>query len=261
MSSHTWHPAKFAEYVKNFSDIDLTYVILVLAPISSLTPSRAQILQWRTKLCVRRLPSRLEQVQFYQITHQEACRKFKSQETKEIALHKWIASSVNPSLHSSTLEAIRTETGRRKVTLREIRKKLKASFSPGLMALKAETSTMYKDLLEEARWASTSPDKWIEKWNTTFQKAVRHDTNEIKGANAIHDFIQAVGAKFEPTWAEARRRKVILRETTKKLKASFSPGLMVLKSNTETQVSTRKLPSVPKNDYLSNLRSRALAFE
>lgn len=62
MSSHTWHPAKFAEYVKNFSDIDLAYVISVLAPISSLTPSWAQILQWRTELCVRRLPSRLEQV-------------------------------------------------------------------------------------------------------------------------------------------------------------------------------------------------------
>ncbi|KAG6215054.1 hypothetical protein E4U34_005880, partial [Claviceps purpurea] len=64
-------------------------------------------------------------------------------------------------------------------------------------------------LLEEARWASTNPDKCIEKWNTTYQKAVRHDINEIKGANTIHDFIQAVGAKFEPTWAEAKKVKLV----------------------------------------------------
>ncbi|KAG6125035.1 hypothetical protein E4U38_007974 [Claviceps purpurea] len=77
-------------------------------------------------------PTMLEAIQFYNIVHQEACRKFKAQEAKELALHKWIAST-----------------------------------------------------------------------------AVRHDINEIKGANAIHDFIQAVGAKFEPTWAEAKKVKLV----------------------------------------------------
>ncbi|KAG6114338.1 hypothetical protein E4U13_003389 [Claviceps humidiphila] len=154
-------------------------------------------------------PTMLEAIQFYHVVHLEACRKFKAREAKELALHKWIASTVDPSLHSSTLETIRTETGRRQVTLREITKKLKDSFSPGLMVLKAETSTMYKDILDEARWASTSPDKWMEKWNTIYQKALRHDINEIKGANAIHDFIQAVGTKFEPTWAEAKKVKLV----------------------------------------------------
>ncbi|KAG6215436.1 hypothetical protein E4U34_005651 [Claviceps purpurea] len=123
-------------------------------------------------------PTMLEAIQFYNVVHQEACRKFKAQEAKELALHKWIASTVNPSLHSSTLETIRAETERRQVTLREITKKLKDSFSPGLMIIKAETSTI-------------------------------HDINEIKGANAIHDFIQAVGAKFEPTWAEAKKVKLV----------------------------------------------------
>ncbi|KAG5931243.1 hypothetical protein E4U59_000472, partial [Claviceps monticola] len=141
------------------------------------------------------IPTMLEAIQFYHVIHQEACTA--------------AGSTVNPNLHSSTLEEIRTETGRRQITLREITKKLKDSFSPGLMVLKAETSTLYKDLLEEARWDSTSPDKWIERWNTTYQKAVRHDINEIQGANAIHDFIQAVGANFEPTWAEAKKIKLV----------------------------------------------------
>ncbi|KAG6300568.1 hypothetical protein E4U09_006653 [Claviceps aff. purpurea] len=152
-------------------------------------------------------PTMLEAIQYHHVLHIEACRKHKSQETKELAIHKWIAITVNPSLHSSTLETIRAETGRRQVSLREITKKLKGSFSPGSMVLTAETATQYKELLNDARWANTNPDKWIENWNTVYQKAVRQDINEIKGANAIQDFIQAVGAQFEPTWAEAKRRK------------------------------------------------------
>ncbi|KAG5952027.1 hypothetical protein E4U57_006430, partial [Claviceps arundinis] len=58
-------------------------------------------------------PTMLEAIQYYHVLHLEACRKHKNQETKKLAILKWIAITVNPSLHSSTLEAIRAETGRR----------------------------------------------------------------------------------------------------------------------------------------------------
>ncbi|KAG6312975.1 hypothetical protein E4U22_001359, partial [Claviceps purpurea] len=77
------------------------------------------------------------------------------------------------------------------------------------MVLTAETATQYKELLNDARWANTSPDTWMEKWNTVYQKAVRQNINEIKGINAIQDFIQAVGTQFEPTWAEAKKVKLV----------------------------------------------------
>ncbi|KAG6220021.1 hypothetical protein E4U26_006970, partial [Claviceps purpurea] len=77
------------------------------------------------------------------------------------------------------------------------------------MILTAETATQYKELLNDARWANTSPDTWMEKWNTVYQKAVRQNINEIKGINAIQDFIQAVGTQFEPTWAEAKKVKLV----------------------------------------------------
>ncbi|KAG5970547.1 hypothetical protein E4U56_007606 [Claviceps arundinis] len=134
-------------------------------------------------------PTMLEAIQYYHVLHLEACRKHKNQETKKLAILKWIAITVNPSLHSSTLEAIRAETGRRA--------------QARLMVLTAETATQYKELLNDARWANTSPDKWIKKWNTVYQKAKRQNINEIQGVNAIQHFIQAVGAQFEPTWAEA----------------------------------------------------------
>ncbi|KAG6067169.1 hypothetical protein E4U32_004546 [Claviceps aff. humidiphila group G2b] len=175
-------------------------------------PSNAVLEQYITDRSTRNhVPqaTMLEAIQFYHLVHFDACSKYESQEAKEIVLHTWIANTVNPSLHSLTLEAIRTETGRRQVTLREITKKLKSSFSPGLMNLKDETATLYKELLDEARWASTSPDKWIEKWNNVYHKAVRHDIDEIKGANAILKFIQAVGVNFEPTWAKTKIMKLI----------------------------------------------------
>ncbi|KAG6089100.1 hypothetical protein E4U15_004190 [Claviceps sp. LM218 group G6] len=98
-------------------------------------------------------PTMLEAIQYYHVLHIEACRKHKLQEVKELAIHKWIAITVNPRL----------------------------------MVLTAETATQYKELLNDARWANTSPDKWIEKWNTVYQKALRQNINEIQGASAIQE--------------------------------------------------------------------------
>ncbi|KAG6027870.1 hypothetical protein E4U40_001332 [Claviceps sp. LM458 group G5] len=139
-------------------------------------------------------PTMLEAIQYYHVVHMEACRKHKYQETKELAIHKWIALTVNPSLHSSVHFGIHPRGDRPQTRL---------------MVLTAETATQYKELLNDARWANTSPDKWIEKWNTIYQKAARQNINEIKGPNAIQDFIQAVGAQFEPTWAEAKKVKMV----------------------------------------------------
>ncbi|KAG5985849.1 hypothetical protein E4U52_000872 [Claviceps spartinae] len=187
-------------------------------------------------------PTMLEAVQYYHVLHIEACWKHKSKEAKELAIHKWIATTVNPSLHSSTLETIRAETGRREVTLREVTKKLKESFSPGLMVLTAETATQYKELLNDARWANTSPDKWIEKWNTIYQKAMRLNINEVQGVNAIQDFIQAVGAQFEPTWAEAKKVKLVEYN-------SDLPDNITLKSVAEEFMRYRKATRVFDQDH------------
>ncbi|KAG6199242.1 hypothetical protein E4U10_005224 [Claviceps purpurea] len=113
-------------------------------------------------------PTMLEAVQFYDVIHQEACRKYKTEEAKQTVIYKWIASTVNPSLHQSTLEQIRKETGKREVSLRKIAKTLKV-----------------------------------------YQKAKTYDINEIKGPNAIRDFIHAVGTQFNPTWARAKLVKMI----------------------------------------------------
>ncbi|KAG6141547.1 hypothetical protein E4U38_006665 [Claviceps purpurea] len=154
-------------------------------------------------------PTMLEAVQFYDVIHQEACRKYKTEEAKQTVIYKWIASTVNPSLHQSTLKQIRKETGKREVSLRKIAKTLKGSFSPGMMIMTAEISTVYVNHLAEAKLANTHPDKWVEKWYTVYQKAKTYDINEIKGPNAIRDFIHAVGTQFDPTWARAKLVKMI----------------------------------------------------
>ncbi|KAG6062629.1 hypothetical protein E4U32_002118, partial [Claviceps aff. humidiphila group G2b] len=41
-------------------------------------------------------PTMLEAIQYYHVLHIEACRKHKFQEAKELAIHKWIAITVNP---------------------------------------------------------------------------------------------------------------------------------------------------------------------
>ncbi|KAG6309180.1 hypothetical protein E4U22_004180 [Claviceps purpurea] len=64
-------------------------------------------------------PSMLETIQYYNVIHQKECRKYKTQEAKQTMIHKWIANSVNPSLHQSILEQIRKATDKREVSLRK----------------------------------------------------------------------------------------------------------------------------------------------
>ncbi|KAG6078719.1 hypothetical protein E4U15_004141 [Claviceps sp. LM218 group G6] len=163
-------------------------------------------------------PTMLEALQFYNVIHQEERRKYKTQEAKQTAIYKWIADSVNPSLHQSTLAKIRKDTGKREVSLRKITKTLKESFSPGLMVITGEI--LYVKYLAEAKLANTHPDRWIEKWYAIYQKAVTYDVNEIQGPNAIRDFVQAVGAQFEPIWARGKLGKMV--EYNDKLPADFT---------------------------------------
>ncbi|KAG5950742.1 hypothetical protein E4U58_001473 [Claviceps cyperi] len=144
------------------------------------------------------MPTTLEVIQYYHVVHIEACRKHKSQDTKEIAVQN--GNHCQSQSHSSTLESIQAETGCRQVSLREISKPKSSYFSRINVThdLKRQRN-MHKELLNDARWANTSPDKWIEKWNTVYKKAVRQDINKIKGTKEIQDFIQTVGAQFEPT--------------------------------------------------------------
>ncbi|KAG5913128.1 hypothetical protein E4U61_007329 [Claviceps capensis] len=116
-------------------------------------------------------------------------------ESPDIEVLEQITITVYPGLHSSTPESIRAETGRRQVSLREIAKKLKESFSPGLMVGKHQPRQM------DRKVEHSLPELQ--------QKAVRQDIKEIEGSNAIQDFIQAVDAQFEPTWAEARKVKMV----------------------------------------------------
>ncbi|KAG5987007.1 hypothetical protein E4U52_007990 [Claviceps spartinae] len=162
----------------------------------------------------------LEALQFYNVIHQEECRKYKTQEAKQTAIYKWIANSVNPSLHQSILAKIRKDTGKREVSLRKITKTLKESFSPGLMVITGEISTLYVKYLAEAKLANTHPDRWIEKWYAIYQKAVTYDVNEIQGPNAIRHFVQAVGAQFDPIWARGKLGKMV--EYNDKLPADFT---------------------------------------
>ncbi|KAG5932538.1 hypothetical protein E4U59_007439, partial [Claviceps monticola] len=136
-------------------------------------------------------------------------RRYKEQEVKEGTIHSWMASTVLPSVHASVLAKIRIDTSTSQVSPRQLAKELEARFAQDPVVSTAATSSRYKDLLQQARMANVEPERWIADWDVIYQKALYQDIPEVKGPNTIRDFLRAVGARFEPSWANGKLSKLI----------------------------------------------------
>ncbi|KAG6234006.1 hypothetical protein E4U26_007869 [Claviceps purpurea] len=136
-------------------------------------------------------------IQYHLMLYQEQVRRYKEQESKERTIHSWMASTVLPSVHASVLAKIRKDATTSHVTPRQVAKELKARFAQDSVVSSAATSSRYKDLLQQAHMANVEPERWIADWNVIYQKGISQDILEVKGPNAIRDFLRAVGAHLE----------------------------------------------------------------
>ncbi|KAG6323086.1 hypothetical protein E4U44_002895 [Claviceps purpurea] len=148
-------------------------------------------------------------IQYHLMLYQEQVRRYKEQESKERTIHSWMASTVLPSVHASVLAKIRKDATTSHVTPRQVAKELKARFAQDPVVSSAATSSRYKDLLQQAHMANVEPERWIADWNAIYQKGISQDILEVKGPNAIRDFLRAVGARFEPAWAHGKLAKLV----------------------------------------------------
>ncbi|KAG6269174.1 hypothetical protein E4U48_004375 [Claviceps purpurea] len=148
-------------------------------------------------------------IQYHLMLYQEQVRRYKEQESKERTIHSWMASTVLPSVHASVLAKIRKDATTSHVTPRQVAKELKARFAQDSVVSSAATSSRYKDLLQQAHMANVEPKRWIADWNVIYQKGISQDILEVKGPNAIRDFLRAMGARFEPAWAHGKLAKLV----------------------------------------------------
>ncbi|KAG6237380.1 hypothetical protein E4U25_002738 [Claviceps purpurea] len=107
-------------------------------------------------------------------------------------VHSWMASTVLPSVHASVLAKIRKDATTSHVTPRQVAKELKARFAQDSVVSSAATSSRYKDLLQQAHMANVEPKRWIADWYVIYQKGISQDILEVKGPNAIRDFLRAL---------------------------------------------------------------------
>ncbi|KAG6090797.1 hypothetical protein E4U30_007960, partial [Claviceps sp. LM220 group G6] len=141
--------------------------------------------------------------------YHEQVRLYKEQEVKERTVHSWIASTVLPSVHAAVLAQVRKEKGTHNITLRQFTKELKTRFAQDPVVSSAATSTQYLDLLRQAHMGNVEPERWIADWNIIYQKAISQNIREVEGPNAIRDFLLAVGARFQPAWAQTKIAQMI----------------------------------------------------
>ncbi|KAG5912907.1 hypothetical protein E4U61_007656 [Claviceps capensis] len=120
---------------------------------------------------------------------------------KEQQIQLWISACVESNAYNTITSRLTTDTGKSDFSLRQPVKALKKKFSPGDYILKASLSSQYKALLQDAHRANTNPDRWLDAWVTLYPRASRVKNPELKGPNAVRDFLSAVGNRFEPDWA------------------------------------------------------------
>jgi hypothetical protein len=97
-------------------------------------------------------------------------------------------------------------------TIRQLVKEIKRHFAPWIRSMRDETQRIYRSVLQEAWSGETEPDQWYLKWNKAYLGAQVEKIPDIEGSLAIHDFLEAVGARYEPSWARAKRDSIIIRE-------------------------------------------------
>ncbi|KAG5956865.1 hypothetical protein E4U58_006353 [Claviceps cyperi] len=103
---------------------------------------------------------------------------------KQSRLHtvrRWIATTVDPSVHMITIRDIRNKLDRSPadddadetddISVREIVVYLRDKFAPNTTNIKTGILKRYNQHLEEAKRANTSFDNWIVQWNVLYHRA------------------------------------------------------------------------------------------
>ncbi|KAG5975313.1 hypothetical protein E4U56_003845 [Claviceps arundinis] len=148
-------------------------------------------------------------IQYHHMLYQEQVRLYKEQEVKERTVHSWIASTILPSVHAAVLAQVRKEKGTHNITLRQFTKELKARFAQDPVFLSELTESDIVGAFFLPNLGNVEPERWIADWNVIYQKAMSQNIREVEGPNAIRDFLMAVGARFQPAWAQGKIAKMI----------------------------------------------------
>ncbi|KAL2255162.1 hypothetical protein VTK26DRAFT_3946 [Humicola hyalothermophila] len=76
--------------------------------------------------------------------------------------------------------------------------------APTTLSIEARVRSDYNKHLEIARQRGVNPERWIAEFERVYQTACEYRIPEVQGSTATLAFLDAVGARIEPTWAKTK---------------------------------------------------------
>ena len=125
---------------------------------------------------------------------------YTEREKNEQTVRTWIAQTVEPSIYTLVTNELSAKQG--DFSIRELLKGIKTQIAPSYSNMVQTTRLFYKETLREASQGNTRPDLWYIKWIKAYHEGSFYNIPEVQGTLAIREFIQAVGTRMAPDWAQ-----------------------------------------------------------
>lgn len=122
-------------------------------------------------------------------------------------LQRWVSSTVNPKVYDAARAKTQQDTNICRATLRALRDIL---LGPTETIRQMNAAAKYRSVLEAAKRPGVNPQRWILDFYAAFRYAQETDIAEIKDVRALYNFLDAIGTRIRPMWAERKREEIMI---------------------------------------------------
>ncbi|KAF1935985.1 hypothetical protein EJ02DRAFT_427926 [Clathrospora elynae] len=121
-------------------------------------------------------------------------------------MYNWTMATVDARLLAPAM--ILLSTGEDQL-LQALIKQIKSELAPTDSHTKELVRAEYRASLDTARQATVDPMTWFHEWNMVYMKAKAYALPEILGVLGTMDWLDAVGQKLAPDWAQRQKQDII----------------------------------------------------
>ncbi|KAL2148961.1 hypothetical protein VTH82DRAFT_1647 [Thermothelomyces myriococcoides] len=122
-------------------------------------------------------------------------------------LEDWVVNTVSPKVYHAARARRRRDTNICRDIVRSLREIL---LGPTKTIREMNVAARYCNILEAAKRPGVNAERWMLDFWVAFGYAREADIAEIKGVQALYNFLDAIGTRIEPGWAAEKRVEIRL---------------------------------------------------
>jgi hypothetical protein len=115
-------------------------------------------------------------------------------------IQDWVTNHVPSAVYDAERALMRSSGA--PYSLKQLVARYKKRFAPSDTMASLTASEAYKSHIVKATKGGVNPVQWVQEWQLVYSTCIFHDCVEVKQSLAVLEFLRAVGARFQPTWAQ-----------------------------------------------------------